>query len=461
MKGGCNMINEAFYERMKRLLGEGYGEFEAALSEPPVRGARVNGIKCDPELFEGATSLEISALPYCKTGYALLGDVQIGKTPEHHAGLIYVQDPGAMSAVTAIDIPEGAFVLDTCAAPGGKASQLAAAIGEDGFIVANEYVPKRAKIIVGNFERLGIGNAMITSMDTAELSKYFDGAFDVVLCDAPCSGEGMFRKSQNALDDWSEENVIACAKRQRDILDNVAHLVRAGGRLVYSTCTYSLEENEMTVDAFLERHPDFELVPVKDELMRVTSDGIVFEGALHSELALCRRFYPHVSRGEGQFVAVLQRSEKSTKMQSILYKDAAKPLSREETRTVEAFFADALIKRPEGRLVKHGENIVLIKHGCPLLPRSVFMYGTLVGEIQKGILKPSHHFFSVYGSLFRVRIDLSRDDPRLSSYLSGEEIKTDSSERGWCAISYLGATVGGGKISDGTVKNHYPKGLRN
>ena len=453
------MINEAFFDRMKSLLGDGYADFESALAEPPVRGVRMNPIKCRTDLAESA--LPLSPLSYYDGGYALTEDIAIGKTPEHHAGLIYVQDPGAMSTLSALDIPNGAFVLDTCAAPGGKASQLAAAVGKEGFVLANEYVPKRAKIIVGNFERLGIGNAMITSMDTAELSKYYNGAFDVVVCDAPCSGEGMFRKSQNALDDWSEENVRACAKRQGEILDNIASLVRPGGRLLYSTCTYSLEENEMTVDAFLERHPEYSLLPVKDALIAVTSDGITFEGAKSLDLALCRRFYPHVSRGEGQFIALMQRSEKAPKMQSIVYKDASKPISKDERRVIDAFFAEALTENPDARIVKHGENIVLISHGCPLLPRSVFMYGTLLGEIQKGNFKPSHHFFSVFGELFKQKIELSESPEALAAYLRGEEIAVDTAHRGWCAVTYKGATVGGGKASGGTLKNHYPKGLRN
>lgn len=455
------MINDAFYDRMKALLGEGYDDFEAALSESPVRGVRLNRIKCGLTELIGEVALPLSPLPYYRGGYALTDEVAIGRTPEHHSGMIYVQDPGAMSTLSALDIPRGAFVLDTCAAPGGKASQLAEAVGEDGFIVANEYVPKRAKIIVGNFERLGIGNAMVTSMDTAELSKYFRAAFDVVVCDAPCSGEGMFRKSQNALDDWSEENVRASARRQSEILDNVAPLVRSGGHLLYSTCTYSLEENEMNVDAFLDRHPEFSLVPVKDELLRATSDGIVFDGATHSELTLCRRFYPHVSKGEGQFIALLQKSGPDVKMQSIVYKDAAKSLSRDEARAVESFFSEALTQRPRGRLVKHGENIVLIEHACPLLPKSVFMYGTLVGEVQKGNFKPAHHFFSVFGGLFKLKEELSMDEGRLCAYLRGEEIKATSEGRGWCAVTYRGVTLGGGKASSGVIKNHYPKGLRN
>ena len=454
------MLNEAFLSRMKNMLGGDFAEFEAALSEDAVRGVRANPIKCECDLFELGT-LPLSPLSYHEGGYALTEDVQIGKTPEHHSGMIYVQDPGAMSTVTAVDIPRGAFVLDTCSAPGGKASQLAAAIGEDGFIIANEYVPKRAKIIVSNFERLGIRNAMVTSMDTAELSKYFDGAFDLVLCDAPCSGEGMFRKSQNALDDWSEANVRSSAERQREILNNIAALVRPGGYLLYSTCTYLLEENEMTVDAFLASHGDFTIEAVKPALASVTADGIVFEGAKCGELSLCRRFYPHVSSGEGQFIALLKRSEKAPKMQSILYKDAAKEISRDEERIISSFFAESLVDRPRGRIVKHGEAIVLIEHGCPLLPKSVFMYGTLLGEITKGIFKPSHHFFSAYGRLFKNKVELSESPERLSAYLRGEEIAAQGDIRGFCAVTYHGAAIGGGKASGGVIKNHYPKGLRN
>ena len=452
------MINEAFFERMKSLLGEGYAEFESALAEPPVRGVRENPIKCRTSLAESA--LPLSPLSYYEGGYALTEEIAIGKTPEHHSGMIYVQDPGAMSTLSAVDIPKGAFVLDTCAAPGGKASQLSAAVGEEGFVIANEYVPKRAKIIVGNFERLGIGNAMITSLDTAELAKHFDGAFDLVLCDAPCSGEGMFRKSQNALDDWSPENVRACAERQGTILDNIAGLTRPGGYLLYSTCTYSLEENEMTVDRFIEKHPEYSLVPVKEKLRAVTADGITFEGAKCDSLALCRRFYPHVSRGEGQFIALLKRSEKAPKMQSIVYKDASKSITKDERRVIDAFFGESLETTPVGRVVKHGENIVLISHGCPLLPRSVFMYGTLLGEVAKGNFKPSHHFFSVYGGLFKQKIELSGDSDKLSAYLRGEEINVDPTYRGWCAVTYMDAVIGGGKASGGTLKNHYPKGLR-
>jgi len=455
------MLKEAFLNRMRAMLGEEFSDFERALSEPAVRGVRVNTLKCGVDGFLLSTSLKTEKLPYGDCGFLLTEDAQVGILPEHHAGMIYMQDPGAMSTVTSLDIPRGAFVLDMCAAPGGKASQLAEAVGSEGFIIANEYVPKRAKIIVSNFERLGIGNAMVTSLDTSELCKYFVGAFDVVLADVPCSGEGMFRKSRNALDDWSEEGVRASAQRQRGILDNAASLVRPGGYLIYSTCTYSLEENEMIIDEFLTKHENFALSEVRPELRAVTSDGIIFSGARHSELSRCRRFYPHVSHGEGQFIALLKRDERAAKMQSIVYKDASKPISKSEAATIHSFFRDNMKKIPEGRIVKHGENLVLISHGCPLLPKSVFMYGTLLGEITKGVFRPSHHFFSVYGRDFKLKEELSGDTERLCSYLSGGEIKTDSDGRGWCALTYHGSVIGGGKMSCGVIKNHYPKGLRN
>ena len=455
------MVSEAFFDRMRALLGDGYAEFEAALSDAPVRGVRANRIYLTPSELSSLGTLPLSPLDYTEEGFALDSDIAIGKTPEHHSGMIYVQDPGAMSTLAAVDIPVGGIVLDTCAAPGGKASKLAEAVGSEGFLIANEYVPKRAKIMVGNFERLGIGNAMVTSMDTKELGGYFDSAFDLVLCDAPCSGEGMFRKSQNALDDWSEENVRACAERQAEILDNIAGTVKGGGYLLYSTCTYSLEENEMTVDAFLYRHPEYELVPVKEELAGVTADGISFEGARCESLSLCRRFYPHVSRGEGQFIALMKRRGDANKKQTIVYKDASKPLLKDERAAVEDFLSKSLVKKPDARIVRHGENIVIIQHGCPLLPRSVFMYGTLMGEVAKGIFKPAHHFFSVFGRDFKNKIELAADDPRLSRYLSGEEIEVDEKICGWCAVTYRGVPLGGGKASGGRLKNHYPKGLRN
>ena len=455
------MLPEKFTERMKALLGDEFPAFLSAMEESAVRGVRVNLIKSTPENLLNRNTLNLSEIPYLDNAFYEDGCEKIGFSPEHHAGEIYVQDPGAMAPLAALDIKEGWRVIDLCAAPGGKSSQAAERIGDGGFLLSNEYVPKRAKILVGNFERLGIKNAMVTSLDTAEFKKYFMEHFDLVILDAPCSGEGMFRKNADAILEWSEDAVAISAERQKEILENAAPLLKPGGYLVYSTCTFSLEENEMQIDTFLARHPEFSIQKCREELVLASSDGISFEGAISRDLSLARRFYPHNSRGEGQFVALLKKSGEPDRAQTILYKDASREPSREEMAATNAFFRENLTKSPEGVIRKHGENLVLISHGHPLLPKSVFSAGVLIGEVKKGILHPAHQFFSAYASLFRRALSLKKDDPRLEKYLSGEEIVApEIKEKGYAAILYEGVSLGGGKASDGKIKNHYPKGLR-
>ena len=453
------MINEIFTERMKKLLGNEYEQFMKSLESPPVRGLRVNGIKISPERFFEETKLNLERLSYVTEGAILKDDVTIGNTPEHQAGMIYMQDPGAMSALSALDVCAGWWVIDLCAAPGGKTTQAAAKIGSEGFILANEYVPKRAKILVSNMERLGVMRGMVTSMDTGTIANMFSSVFDLVICDAPCSGEGMFRKSDAAEEEWSAENVLLCTSRQAEILENAKGLVKSGGYLLYSTCTYSEEENEGTVAAFLGANPEFECVAVRDELIKVTSSAIMREGYPEG-VKHARRFYPHVSRGEGQFVA-LMRKKSTGDMPIILYKDSTKPLSKNENEIVSRFFREALVKAPDGKIRKHNDNIVLIPHDCPVPANSVFMSGILLGEIRGQLLYPSHQFFSVFGNYFKLCENLLPGDERIEKYLAGEETQAkEASGSGWCAVKYNGAPLGGGKISGGRIKNHYPKGLR-
>ncbi len=455
------MLNPLFVERMKKLLFEEADDFiSTLLSEDEVKGIRVNTLKSTTEGFLKKTELSTEELPYCPEGFILNSPIGIGSTPEHHAGMIYVQDPGAMSTLCALDIKEGWWVLDSCSAPGGKSTQAVAKIGDGGFILSNEYEPKRAKTLVSNFERLGVRCGVITSLDTKEIGKMYQGTFDLVIADVPCSGEGMFRKSEDALTMWSPENVELCAKRQRQILNNLRDTVKPNGYLIYSTCTYSLSENEMVVDDFLYSNPDYEIVEVKEELKKVTRDGICFEGAKSDKLHYARRFYPHVSRGEGQFVALLKRRADADVTLSINYKDGTRVPTREESEAIAKFVKESLTKTPDGRIAKYGDNLVLITHSCPIPQRAVFSAGVLLGEVKKGLLFPSHQFFSAYGKLFKRQESLSKGDPRVEKYLRGEEIYTEISDNGWCAVTYEGATLGGGKISGGVVKNHYPKGLR-
>ena len=454
------MLPKQFIEKMEKLLGADYCRFAASLEEDAVRGLRINTLKCQPEQFLSNNVLPLLPLSYTDTGFILDSDEQIGRLAEHHSGRIYMQDPGAMAPLSAVDIPEGAKVVDLCAAPGGKSGQAAAMIGENGFLLSNEFVPKRAKILVGNLERLGIKNAIVTSMDTGKLCELFSEYFDYAIVDAPCSGEGMFRKNSIAMEEWSEENVKLSSLRQREILSNAARLIKNGGYIIYSTCTYSPEENEETVSFFLDTHKNFSPVQLPDKIISVTSAPII-DKINPENVKFARRFYPHVSRGEGQFLAVLQKN--SSDLTTNVCKDASKPLSKAEQTIVTDFFNDTFLKAPDARLRKVGEKIVLLSGGIPAVPsHSVFMAGVLVGEIQKNRLIPSHQLFSAYGDYFKTKVELSDLDNRLCAYLSGEEIDAPETARcGYCVITYKGSAIGGGKIANGKIKNHYPKGLRN
>ena len=453
------MLPEKFKERMRAILGNEYESFTYSLEcQSAKKGFRINRLKVDPDKAAAVKTLPCRRLSYVRDGFVLDGDsAGIGNTPMHASGQIYIQDPGAMASAAALDITPGMRVCDLCAAPGGKSTQIASAMGNEGFILSNEYVPKRAKILVGNYERMGIRCGVVTSLDTKEITKLYENFFDIVVADAPCSGEGMFRKDVPAIEEWSEENVTLCSDRQMEILENAAGILRCGGRLLYSTCTYSLDENEMVVDAFLSAHPEFELCDVRDSIREITADGITFEGALSAELHKCRRFYPHRADGEGQFLALLVK--KSGHGEALNFSDSTKPLSKDEERIIKDFFAESLTDIPEGRIRKHGENIVIISHGYPIPPRSVFSAGVLIGEIRGKNLFPSHQFFSAYGNLFKRKQTLSYTEAQ--RYMRGEEIDaTDFSDTGWCTLTFEGSTIGGGKASSGKIKNHYPKGLR-
>ena len=460
----------AFEARMRALLKTEYEAFHAALDgESAVKGLRVNAHKVSPEVFSENAPFPLTRISYVDGGFIVSEEDSAGKHPYHAAGAYYMQDPGAMATVAALPDEilrrEGIRVLDVCSAPGGKTTQLAAAADRvGGVVLANEYNAARSRILAGNVERLGLSNVLVTNLDTKYLGEWYPGGFDLVVCDAPCSGEGMFRKNDRAVEEWSEGNVTMCAERQSEILSNIADTVAVGGYLLYSTCTYSVEENEAVVWDFLSRHADFSLVPVREEVVRSTSDGVT-EG-FSEELRMTRRFYPHVSRGEGQFLALLHRNE-GGRSRGSLVKDAAKPLSKEDARAVDAFLMET-IGRTEADVILCGGNATLMSNrravGLPIGAFGAVAIGAVIGEVRKGRIVPHHHFFTAFGTEMKSRAVLDPDDPRVAAYVAGEEIDVPSECKGYTAVLLRVGdaciTLGGGKASGGRLKNYYPKGLR-
>lgn len=452
------MIPEAFLTRMKQMPELDFGAFSAALEHPAVRALRVNTLKTDANTVQTLLPFGVEPLPFAQNGFYAPPD-KVGALPAHHAGMFYMQDPGAMCSVAATTPKSGITVLDMCAAPGGKSTQLAAAIAPDGILVSNEYIPARCKILQGNIERLGCRAAIVTNLSTDQLADFYGSHFDLVVADVPCSGEGMLRKYEVAGEEWSEDNIRLCAERGWEILQNAARCVAPGGQLLFSTCTFAPEENELQIDRFLCEHPDFSLIPVAPEIVNITANGVNFEGVSH-DMRACRRFYPHLSPGEGQFVALLQRSANAEFISPCA--DNATLPSKKDAQTVQEFLTQTLKNLPRCRLVQLRDNIYLAPD-IPLPPRGIYAAGVCIGTLQKGRLVPHHQLFSAYGADFHRTLLFTKDDPRVAAYLRGEEIAAPelAGDNGFAAVLFEGAPLGGGKTVDGRLKNHYPKGLRN
>lgn len=445
-------LPKAYEERMRALLGEEFDSYTASLNDTPVRAFRVNTDKISVEDFEKINPFSSEKIAYSDTGYYFTHD-KIGNHPFHHAGMIYIQEPGAMAPAECLDIDPDWVILDMCAAPGGKSTQLKNKLGCKGILVSNEIIPSRCKILTGNIERLGLQRVVTTCLDTKKLASLYPHTFDMIMVDAPCSGEGMFRKEDIAIDEWSEENVRRCAERQAEILENATVCLKDGGYIVYATCTFSTEENEKTVDAFLQRHSDFELVKVKQAVIDATSDGIAFEGCQTENIHYTRRFYPHKSKGEGQFMAVLHH-----KGEAFSYTPQLKKAEKID-KTVFDFLDSTLKDYDRDNVIIYNGNPVYFTPGFEVKKGTAFSCGVTIGEIRKNYILPHHQFFMAMAEDFRRQIDLAPDSEELKKYLHGEEFETDC-ENGWAVVTVCGCSAGGVKIVGGRAKNHYPKGLR-
>ena len=428
------MLPEPFLARMKQQLGDEYPEYLQSLERPRAVALRFNPLKGElPKL-----DFVQSPVPWEPMGYYYDPDSRPGLHPYHEAGVYYLQEASAMSAVALLDPQPGEKICDLCAAPGGKTTQIAGRMLGEGFLLCNEINPKRAKILSRNIERMGVANALVTNEHPARLAEKFAGCFDRVLIDAPCSGEGMFRKEEAAITDWSQETVEMCARRQAEILCSGAALLKAGGRLVYSTCTFAPEENEQTIEHFLQAHPEFVLETVDAPWFTPVSKGLF-------------RLWPHKLLGEGHFAAVLR---KTAGEEADLPPVKGEKLPKEWTT-----FAKALgIDLPSGTPIFFGQSLFLAPPEMPdLRGIKVLRPGLELGELKKDRFEPAHALALWLKTAGNTK-NLTASDEETERYMRGETLPHN--EKGWTLLQVDGYSIGWGKSDGKVLKNHYPKGLR-
>ena len=452
---------QEFEQRMQLLLGEDFSTFVDGYQLPLRRGLRVNTAKISTTDFVNTFPHALAPSPFATNTFYVDEEFKAGKDPLHHAGTYYMQEPSATSAVAVLDPKPGEWVLDLCAAPGGKSSQIATALNGDGLLWSNEYISGRARILLQNLERWGARNCIVSNQDTTVLCDGLIGMFDAVLVDAPCSGEGMFRKEPQALDEWSVDNIHLCASRQDEILNNAAKTLRPGGRLVYSTCTFAPEENEGVVARFLSQHPDFILEPINVSWGRPGFDANTIrlfcpEAQTDVDYTLCRRIFPQHG-GEGHFIALFRR----TGEQAAIHPTYTPPAKDVWQLPAKELYADCFTDTYDGVLVTIGDQVRLLPHHIPSAKGlGVLSAGVPVATICKNRLEPHHSIFMATRMQdCRRYIHFTPNDPLLHAFLHGEEIPCDG-EKGWTAVCVAGVPVGFGKASGGKLKNRYPKGLR-
>ncbi len=451
------MLPEQFLDRMKNLLGGEYADFLASFDRPNYESLRVNLLKGREKEFADKVDFLEEAVPWAKGGYYYRHGERPGRHPFHEAGVYYIQEASAMAPAAYLEPRPGERVLDLCAAPGGKSTQLACAMMGQGLLVCNEIHPQRAKILSENIERMGIGNALVLNHEPAFLTKRFPAYFDKILVDAPCSGEGMFRKNHEAIEEWSPDNVKMCARRQRDILESAALMLRAGGRLVYSTCTFAPEEDEGTISGFLKEHPEFHLEEVK-KYPGMMAGMPLFPEADIEEIEKTVRLWPHKLKGEGHFAACLKKREDAAD-------GAMNPGTEEKGITLkdcgewEEFRDQCLKVSLDGSYIKFGEQLYLMPEGTPSLKGlKVLRPGLHLGTFKKKRFEPAHAL-ALFLKPEEVKNTRDLSLTEASAYLSGQTLLTDG-EKGWYLISVEGYSLGWGKLSGNVMKNHYPKGLR-
>jgi NOL1/NOP2/sun family putative RNA methylase len=455
-------MKPAFLERMKPLLGPEFPAFEGAMRGSRVNSVRVNTEKIEVSELEAFVGQSLERVPWCDVGVYVSYESRLGSSWLHAAGGLYVQEASAMAVVQALEPQPGERVLDLCAAPGGKSTHIAQLMQGYGLLVTNEIVNSRARILAENLERLGFPGVVMNE-DPARLAAAWPAFFDRVLVDAPCSGESMFRKDPDSAREWTENTPATCARRQTDIMKSAAKLLKPDGVMVYSTCTFAPEENEMVIASFLESHPDFELLEVGgfDSGHPEWANG-------DAQLSRTARLWPHKLRGEGHYIAKLRKLD-GEEFEVTLEEDnsnvGAEPFGRKhELGKAWQEFSRGLGMPNNVNHMVFRDEVQILEFATPVLDGlKVIRAGLPIAQIHKDRLEPAHalsHWFA-RGWTGVSALDLESNDPRVAAFLHGDLLEMDSDHAGWVLVRANGLGLGWGKQVGARVKNHYPKHLRN
>ena len=482
-----------FTNRMRRILGEEYGAFEKSYEEVRKYGLRVNTKKISPEEFERISPFHLTKIPWISGGYYYLEEDAPARHPYYYAGLYYLQEPSAMTPASVLEVTPGERVLDLCAAPGGKATALGGKLQGQGLLVANDISASRAKALLKNIEVFGIPNSFVTNGIPARLAEQFPSFFDKVLVDAPCSGEGMFRKDENTIKAWYPGKPEECANVQKDIIVQAADMLRPGGMLLYSTCTFAPQENEEVILHLLLRRPEMKLqeIPYREGFSQGLRQEMYLDknspgqgaqdgenGSL-PEITRCVRLWPHKMGGEGHFLALLRkddvqrekgqetrRTEKMGKRRSHNSGNKSTFPDKAQLRTLQGFFRDVSWKIELSRVEIRGDQVYQVSQLLPEVSGIPFLRnGLYMGELKKDRFEPSQSLaMALQKQDYAYAVDLSPNDERVFQYLKGEtiEIAEDEAARrsGWQLVCVDGFPLGWGKLVNGRLKNKYHPGWR-
>ena len=457
-----NLPNE-FEEKMKALLGDEFEDYIKCYDEPRYYGLRVNTEKISVEDFVKICPFEITPIPWIDNGFYYDGEkISPAKHPYYFAGLYYLQEPSAMTPANRLPVEPGDRVLDVCAAPGGKATELGAKLQNEGVLVANDISSSRARGLLKNLEVFGIGNMLVMSEEPGRLERYFSGYFDKILIDAPCSGEGMFRKDKKMVRAWEEHGPEFFSKLQRSIITQAARMLKPGGMMLYSTCTFDPLENEGTIEYLLGEYPEFEIQEIAEYEGFAPGRPEVTKSK-DPDFAKTVRIFPHHMKGEGHYLALLKKSEDAICPSSPVAEQKAKKIPAE----LEEFFRDVKWDLKPWRLDIHGERVYYMPENLPELKGARFLRsGLLLGELKKKRFEPSQALaMNLKMEEYAHTLNLSSDDDRLMRYLKGETIDAEdlipAKAKGWHLICTDGFPLGWGKVTNGTLKNKYLPGWRN